>query len=240
MLRPGDRESDRDAVAQVGGGLSADDGVIVGYPAERRPGSGLFLGDDARLRSGTVIYAGSTIGHRLQTGHHVIIREDNRLGDDVAVWSNSVVDYGCIIGDRVKIHSNCYVAQFTQIEDDAFLAPGVTIANDLIPGSAASADAMQGPLIRRGAQIGVNVTIVPYVTIGVDSIIGAGSVVTKDVPDGVLAYGNPAVPVRSVRDLGDIDARVREARSRRARLAASNDGATAGPPTEGTLVHGRS
>ena len=65
----------------------------------------------------------------------MIIREDCLIGDDVAIWSNTVVDYGCRIGDRVKIHSNCYVAQFTELEDDVFLAPGVTIANDLFPGN---------------------------------------------------------------------------------------------------------
>ena len=59
-----------------------------------------------------------------QTGHHVVVREECEIGDDVSIWSNTVIDYGCRIGDRVKIHSNCYVAQFTEIEDDAFLAPG--------------------------------------------------------------------------------------------------------------------
>ena len=63
-----------------------------------------------------------------------------------------MVDYGCRIGDRVKIHANCYIAQFTVIEDDAFLAPGVTIANDLYPGDAESARLMAGPAHRRRAR----------------------------------------------------------------------------------------
>jgi acetyltransferase-like isoleucine patch superfamily enzyme len=200
-------------------GLIADDGVVLGYPPSRPVAQTLLLGPGARLRSGTVLYDGSEIGSDFQTGHHVIVRESTRIGDQVSVWSNTVVDYGCVIGSRVKIHCNCYIAQFTELEDDAFLAPGVTIANDLFPGRASSASAMAGPLIRAGAQIGVNVTILPYVTIGESAIIGSGSVVTKDIPPGTVAYGNPARPVRRVEELQDLGTRVRTAYA--ARMAAS-------------------
>ncbi len=172
--------------------MRADDGVTIGYPAERSGAAPLVLGAGARLRSGTTLYHGSVIGSRLQTGHGVVIREGCSIGDDVSVWSNSVVDYGCRIGDRVKIHCNCYVAQYTTIGDDAFLAPGVSTANDLFPGDERSAAVMGGPVIGAGVQVGVNVTVLPYVRIGAGSLIGAGSVVTKDLPAGVVAFGNPA------------------------------------------------
>ena len=81
---------------------------------------------------------------------------------------------------------------------------------------------MQGPRILAGAQIGANATILPYVTIGEGAMIGAGAVVTKDVPDGMLAYGCPAVPVRRVDELGDIEARIWAARASRARTTASS------------------
>jgi acetyltransferase-like isoleucine patch superfamily enzyme len=170
-----------------------DAGVTIGYPPARPVAHGLILGPDARLRAGTVLYLGSRIGARLETGHHVVIREGCAIGDDVSVWSNTVVDYGCRIGDRVKIHSNCYVAQYTEIEQDAFLAPGVSIANDLYPGQEDSARVMSGPWIGAGAQVGVNVTILPYVRLGPGCLIGAGSVVVRDIPAGAVAYGNPAV-----------------------------------------------
>ena len=186
----------------------ADPGVTVGYPASRGRGGPLRLGDGARLRSGTVLYDASDIGARLQTGHGVIIREECQIGDDVAIWSNSVIDYGCRIGDRVKIHCNCYIAQYSELEDDVFLAPGVTIANDLYPGDRRSAQLMAGPSIGAGAQIGVNVTILPFVRIGAGALIGAGSVVTRDVPAAVVAFGNPAIPRRAVAELPDIDKRV--------------------------------
>ena len=167
------------------------------------------------FRSGTALYAGARIGDGFEAGHNVVVREGTVIGDDVSIWSNSVVDYGCSIGDRVKIHCNCYIAQFTRIEDDVFLAPGVSIANDLFPGNAESASAMRGPLIRSGAQVGVNATLLPFVTIGRGAIIGAGAVVTRDVPDGAIAFGSPARPRAMVADI-DMAARL---------------GATVGAPT---------
>jgi len=185
-----------------------DTGVRIGYPVSRRPGRPLELGPGARLRSGTVLYDASRIGPDFETGHGVVVREDCEIGAHVSIWSNTVVDYGCRIGDRVKIHANCYIAQFTWLEEDVFLAPGVTIANDLYPGDEKSAKLMTGPHIGAGAQIGVNVTILPFVHIGAGALIGSGSVVTRNIPAGAVAYGNPAVPHRQVADLPGIEDRV--------------------------------
>ncbi len=184
-----------------------DDNVVIEYGPERGSRTGLTMGGDARLRSNTIIYGGSTIGRGLTTGHNVIVREECDLGEDVSIWSNTVIDYGTTIGDRVKIHSNCYVAQFTVIEDDAFLAPGVTIANDLYPGDDDSADVMAGPHIGAGAQIGAGVTLLPYVKIGAGALIGSGAVVTRDVPPGMVAIGNPARVTKAVADLAPIASR---------------------------------
>jgi acetyltransferase-like isoleucine patch superfamily enzyme len=185
-----------------------DPQAILGYPSPRMNLPPLQMGADARVRSGTVVYVGSTIGARFQTGHNVVIREECTIGDDVSVWSNSVVDYGCRIGSRVKIHSNCYVAQFTEIEDDAFLAPGVTVANDFYPGQPSSARLMSGPRIGAGAQVGVNVTILPFVRIGPGTLIGAGAVVVRDIPARSVAYGNPARVCGKVDDLPPVETRI--------------------------------
>ncbi len=185
-----------------------DPGVILGYAVERLAVAPLVLGDGARLRSGTVLYDGSVIGARLQTGHHVIVREECEIGDDVSIWSNSIVDYGCRIGNGVKIHSNCYISQFTVIEDGAFLAPGVNLANHLYPGSAESAAVMRGPHIEAGAQLGVGVTVLPYVRIGAGAMVGSGSVVTRDVAPGMVVVGSPARPTRRVSELPSIDERL--------------------------------
>jgi acetyltransferase-like isoleucine patch superfamily enzyme len=201
-------------------GLEADPDVLIAYRGSRNTVTEFLLGAGAVLRSGTVLYAGSHIGARFQTGHHVVVREECAIGDDVSIWSNTVVDYGCRIGHRVKIHSNCYIAQYTEILDDAFLAPGVTVANDLYPGQAASARVMSGPLVGSRAQIGVNVTLLPFVRIGDGCLVGAGSVVTHDLPPGTVAFGNPARARGRVEDLVEIGERIVSVPSSTARFSA--------------------
>jgi acetyltransferase-like isoleucine patch superfamily enzyme len=178
-----------------------DDGVTLGYAPARGNGALLYIGPGARLRSGTVIYGGSRIGRDLETGHNVIIREENAIGDKLRIWSNSIIDYGCRIGNNVRIHSGVYICQFTTIEDDVFIGPGVILANDIHPGCPDAIECMQGPRLKRGAQIGVNCSVLPRVVIGELAVIGAGSLVTKDIPPGVVAYGNPAQVVCKVEDL---------------------------------------
>lgn len=192
----------------VGDGLVIDPSVQLGYQPDREVAADSTLGRDARLRSGSIVYAGTRIGDNFAAGHNVVVREECVIGSDVSIWSNTVVDYGCVIGDGVKIHCNCYVAQFTEIGEGAFLAPGVTIANDLYPGQDESAKLMSGPWIGPGAQLGVNVTVLPYVRIGAGTIVGAGAVVTRDLPPGVVAVGNPATVRGRVADLTDISTRV--------------------------------
>ncbi len=199
--------------SEVGTGLRADLDVTIGYSGDRMPAGALRLGLDARLRSGTVLYLGSRIGDRFQTGHHVVVREECELGDDVSVWSNTVIDYGCRLADGVKIHANCYIAQYTEIAEGAFLAPGVTVANDLYPGDDESRAHMSGPSIGPGAQIGVNVTLLPFVRVGEGCLVGAGSVVTRDLPPGTVAFGNPATVRGRVDSLRGINGRVERADS---------------------------
>jgi acetyltransferase-like isoleucine patch superfamily enzyme len=186
----------------LGGGCETDDRVVIGYPSDRMiQFERLLIGKNARIRSGSVIYCGSEIGDNLQTGHNVLIREENLIGDNFRIWNNSVVDYGCVIGNNVKIHCSVYIAQYTVIEDDVFMAPGVVVANDIHPGCSYSGRCMKGPIIKKGAQIGVNVTLLPFITIGEGSLVGGGSVVTKDVPPQSLIYGNPAKVVKNIDDL---------------------------------------
>ena len=170
-----------------------DAGARVGYmPARRILKLDLVMGARAVIRSGSVIYAGSEIGTDFETGHGTVVREENAIGNGVAIWSKSVVDYGCRIGNGVRIHSNVYVAQYSVLEEDVFIGPGTTILNDPHPGCAFSRQCMRGPVIKRGAQIGGGCVILPMVTIGSGAVVGAGSVVTRDVPAGAVAYGVPA------------------------------------------------
>jgi acetyltransferase-like isoleucine patch superfamily enzyme len=182
---------------ELGAGCAIDEGVLLGY----RPGRAIELrpvrlGARACVRSGSIIYASVEIGSGFQTGHHVVIREENVIGDDCGIWNHSTIDYGCRVGSRVKIHCNVYVAQYTVIEDDVFLAPGVMIANDPHP---LCTKCMQGPTIRAGARIGIGAVILPHLEIGQNALVAAGSVVTADVPARAVVRGNPA------RVAGDVD-----------------------------------
>src|SRR5688500_6304258 len=98
--------------ASLGLHSSIDPDVRLNVPSGRdvRPLRSLKLGAHAKIRSGSVLYAHSVIGSHFETGHHVVIREQNSIGNHVSVWNGTTIDYGCKIGDRVKIHCNCYVA----------------------------------------------------------------------------------------------------------------------------------
>jgi len=188
---------------RLGEGLTVDQNVILGYlpPSCKNCPSVLVIGPNAHIRAGTVIYFGTSIGRNLDTGHNVVIRERNIIGDNFCIWSNSTIDYGCAIGNNVKVHHNVYVAQFTTIEDDVFLAPSVSLANDIHPGCPNARECLNGPFIRKGAQIGINACILPGVDIGEYAVVGAGSVVTRDVPPRAVACGNPARVVGMIDDV---------------------------------------
>jgi acetyltransferase-like isoleucine patch superfamily enzyme len=166
---------------------------VLGEPTGRDiPDRTLTIGPGATIRSGTILYLGSSIGKGFETGHYTIVREENEIGDDVQIWSHTVIDYGCTLGAKVHLHSNIYVAQYSILEEGVFMAPGCVLLNDPHPGCAFSRQCMRGPTIGKNAVIGGGCTILPMITIGAGAIIGGGSVVTRDIPAGAVAYGVPA------------------------------------------------
>ena len=185
--------------AQLATPFQLDPRAVVGeLPGRKIADLTLSIGPHAIIRSFSVIYAGSRIGARLETGHGAVIREENRIGDDFSIWNNSTVDYGCVIGSRVRVHTGVYIAQFTVIEDDVFLAPGVMIANDRHP---ICRDCMRGPTIKRAARVGINATLLPEIVVGEAALVGAGAVVTRDVPARAVVVGNPARVIGTVDQL---------------------------------------
>jgi len=189
--------------AIVGPNVELGPGSVVGAyavlgvaPRGKKDGElPLVIGPGAVIRTGTTIYAGTTIGARLQTGQGVSIREDNVLGDDVSIGTHAALEFGNRIGSRVRVHTGCFL-ELTTIEDDVFLGPHVVFTDDPHPMCPAYLDCVRGGVVRRGARIGANSTILPGVEIGADALVGAGSVVRKPVPARGVWAGNPAIELK--------------------------------------------
>ncbi len=186
----------------VGGGTVVDPTCVLGWPprgaaiGERE----LRIGAHGVIRPFTTLYGGTTIGDRFQTGQGVSIREDNVIGDDVSVGTNAVLEAGNRIGSRVRIHTGCFLECVT-VEDDVFIAPNVVFADDPHPPCPRYEECVGGALVKSFARIGSNSTILPGVVIGRGAVVGAGSVVVHDVPDGVVVAGSPARIIKRVDEL---------------------------------------
>jgi len=188
---------------RLGTNVQIGDFVIIGMPP-RGKGPGeleTVINDNAIIRSHTVIYAGNTIGEDFQTGHGVLIREGNEIGDNVSIGSHSVVEHHVRIGNGVRIHSQAFVPEFSVLEDECWVGPNVVFTNAKYPLSPEAKKTLKGPLIRSGAKIGANTTLLPGVTVGRNALVGAGAVVVSDVPDGKVVVGNPARVVKDVSEL---------------------------------------
>jgi len=159
------------------------------------------IGRDAVIRSHTVIYAGNVIGDHFQTGNKVNIRESNRIGHHVSVGTLSVIEHHVEIGDNVRIHTQAFIPEYSVLEDGCWIGPNVVFTNAKYPLAPGVKNQLAGPVIRRGAKIGANVTLLPGVVIGEHSLVGAGSVVVRDVPPHAVVVGNPARVIRHVSDL---------------------------------------
>jgi acetyltransferase-like isoleucine patch superfamily enzyme len=190
--------------AEVGAGCRIDDEAEVGRPYDGWSDPAT-LGDDATVRSGTVVYADVTAGTGFTTGHGALVRERTEIGDDVLVGTDAVVDGRSTLGSRVSLQTRSYVPAETTLGDDVFVGPGAVLTNDPYP-LRQSVD-LAGPTVEAGASIGANATLLPDVTVGRDGFVAAGAVVTGDVPPGTLAVGVPAThrPLPAPLDGGNAD-----------------------------------
>ncbi len=161
----------------------------------------LSIGKNGHIRPFTTLYAGSTIGDHFQTGQGVSIREDNGIGNYVSVGTNSVLEFGNRIGDFSRIHSNCFM-EMTTIGKYVFIGPNVVFTDDPHPMECPKyKECKGGAVVEDYARIGANSTILPGIRIGRNSLVGAGSVVTKDVPPDSVVAGNPARVIKMVDQL---------------------------------------
>jgi len=182
---------------KIGKNREIEDFVIIGTLRD-----GLTtIGDNAIIRSHTVIYGSNIIGNNFQTGNKANIREYNTIGDNVSIGTLSIVEHHVIIGNGVRIHSQVFIPEFTVLEDNCWIGPNVVITNAKYPKSSNVKKELKGALVKKNAIIGANCTLLPGVEIGEHAIVGAGSVVTKNVINYSVVAGNPAVPINSVNNL---------------------------------------
>ena len=159
------------------------------------------IGNNAVIRSHTVIYAGNKIGDNFQTGHLVMIREENDIGDNVSVGTSSVIEHHVRIGNNVRIHSQAFIPEESILEDGCWIGPNVVITNAMYPLSPNVKNELEGAIIRKNAKIGANATLLPGIEIGENALVGAGAVVTKDVPPNKVVAGNPAKIIKDISEL---------------------------------------
>lgn len=162
--------------------------VMLGYryPGWKHP---LKIGKKARIHSGTVVYADTTIGDRFSCGHNVTIRAECVIGDRVVILHGTTLEGRLKIGKGVKIMAHVYLPSGTTIGDMVFIGPGTNFLNAAMPMRKAG---VQGPTIGHHVVIGGGVTLAPGVSIGDNSFVGAGALVLHDIPPNSLAYGVPA------------------------------------------------
>lgn len=187
----------------IGEGTVVEPPSVIGKPprGSKEGELELKIGTHGLIRPFSTIYSGSIIGDNFQTGQGVSIREDNHIGDNVSIGTNSVLEFGNSVGDFSRIHSSCFLEMVT-IGRYVFVGPHVVFTDDPHPmGCPRYKECKGGAVVEDYARIGANSTILPGVRIGRNSLIGAGSVVTKDVPPDSVVAGNPATVIKDVASL---------------------------------------
>lgn len=178
--------------------------TIIGYPSKKSfsgrgvipkdirvldsMSSGAKIGPMCLIRPGSTVYEEVLIGRSLVTGHNVLIREGSRIGDNCLIGSGSMLDGSVSIGSNVKIQSGVYLPHGTVVGENVFIGPYVCVTNDRYPVS----NRLTPVVIGDGCIIGANTTLISGVHIGDDSVVAAGSVVTRNVPPKVVVRGVPA------------------------------------------------
>jgi acetyltransferase-like isoleucine patch superfamily enzyme len=181
----------------LGDGVKILENAVVGKQptlsprstAKREPLSPTVIGDGTIISTGAVVFAGTKIGARVILGDQSCVRERVVIGDDV------------VVGALTKIQADAYITAYSTLEEHVFIAPCVVTTNDNFMGrTERRRELVKGPTIRRGARVGGGAILCPGVEVGEEAYVGAGAVVTRDVPPRALVVGNPARVLREVPD----------------------------------------
>ena len=161
----------------------------------------LVVADGTAILACAVVFAGTRLGRDVVVGDQACVRERCEIGDEVVIGRGSLVENDVTVGARTRIQANAYVTAYSTLEEDVFIAPGVTTTNDNYMGRTARRFAeMRGATIRRGARVGGGAVLLPGIEVGEEAFIGAGAVVIRDVPVRAVMVGNPARRIRDVPD----------------------------------------
>jgi UDP-2-acetamido-3-amino-2,3-dideoxy-glucuronate N-acetyltransferase len=190
----------------LGSDVRLGDGCVVGRPPVLAAGSSAAgeapgparLGDGVSVGAGAVVLAGAELGAGCVVGDQAHIRERTSIGPGSVVGRGASVENDVSIGARVRLQTNAYITAWSVVEDDVFVAPGVITTNDPTAGRRRPGQELRGPTLRRGCRIGAGAVLLPGVEVGEEAFVGAGAVVTADVPARALVIGVPARVVREV------------------------------------------
>lgn len=132
------------------------------------------------------------IGEGTRVWQFSVVLSEARIGKDCNICAHTLIENDVVIGDRVTVKSGVYLWDGVTVEDDVFIGPSVTFCNDKKPRSKQYPDEYMRTVLKKGASIGANATILPGITIGEGAMVGAGAVVTKNVEPHTTVIGNPA------------------------------------------------
>jgi acetyltransferase-like isoleucine patch superfamily enzyme len=157
-------------------------------------GATTVIGCGAVVRAGAVVYSGTEVGDDTVIGHHALLRSFVSVGQGTQLGHHLTVERKTILGSRVRCSPGGHITSSCVLADRVFLGAGVRTINDreLIWGDPQHVPELAPPRFERGARVGSGSVILSGVTIGEEALVGAGSVVTRDIPAGAVAYGVPA------------------------------------------------
>lgn len=171
----------------IGNNCQIEDGCVIGHPFEGSEKE-TVISDGSLIRSHTIIYTGAQLGKACTTGHHACIRENSIIGTGCSIGSYSDLQGDLTIGDYCRLHSDVHLCKGSKLDSFVFLYPRVTLTNDPYPPSME----VQGPHIKSYSQICTGTIVLPNITIGKNCLVGAASLVTRDIAEHSLAFGHPA------------------------------------------------